>query len=1126
MHPQAPYLAPLARSVTLPCLEEAIYRAHFEPGHRNNQQFAKAIFTPNLQSSYDALLPHSDIPLTLIQAALGRAKNDCDLSYLKLVWESKKLPLEDILKALQNVNGPSLRAVFEKKPAEVMETPTSIIQPTAKQQKEEEDPADALLQELLREWESTVTIEEPDENVENPNEEEAEEHASNDVLPLRTPDYTNPWAKMIWMRINGSQILIRLIRKDVTLIRKVEMFVQAHLACVQYIDQCQGENMDIAHLISCYQPLGPSYFVMDRRFATFSPIEYVVRRPDPLQMIQQTYTDFEWNPEILAFQIRTGAFDDYDQGLLEADGVQEWCPYDPDTMHPKTHSLYLAMATILNRIMALLIQMEDRQTPIAHALWVYYASYMELFYVCLVKAYSMDDHSLLNPVDGNYDAPILWLVYGGACATRTFDAYDLPDLMGMISDIPLWGKLLTPEFDLGKMYQKSMPFACQRRHLFRLVKATVGETPSFWPLFSKLCWVMMADLYPGKLASTRQRLSMRDLIRVRELTDSKERMINAFTEGGKDPGGPLVIFTAFRLHILHLAQSDEEYLHQAHECIDWNYFISDTAMLAEIIREHHFFSEDVFAQARQHLSKNFKSSQSHVFRMHRTTLPVNISSQLNGVFKKVILLDRMKRAMDRKRLKPLIDQWTSDQEAQVIWNQTHISKELDVVLEPGDLKPCIEAAYAMCCKAREHYAKVMAMPQRSAILNLILKIPPHLRFTRDAFALLRDPQFGGASEHIMEDMCRLVSIYHLKGGEPKEYATCIGSMLTRDFLVACYYVTMASQLDRISFITLDAETVSRTDYALIHRRHQIAPGQEIDPCMYDIMISLCCKRVATRTGKGRFGNRKVAYDMSRERYVCTHGVSVNKNASANSKSNKHTTSTNRASTMHREDEEDDDSNSDDDIALQEADEDADAEDLAEFEDALGENGKTKKKKKKMRKTKAIKTLTEDEEMRKQIRNECKMFTTIPCGQAVIRYNLRGRALLWRVTAQETVRIQHCPQCGSLHHFKGHGFCGSPDGTYRCDECASLDVFEECTIQCAFCNQNVPVRLIEKHTLLILCTKTEPEDSLQRLVFCEPHFKIARYLSKRGLMTKDKLWDMIENAQQLRASRGKMTTHKL
>lgn len=64
-------------------------------------------------------------------------------------------------------------------------------------------------------------------------------------------------------------------------------------------------------------------------------------------------------------------------------------------------------------------------------------------------------------------------------------------------------------------------------------------------------------------------------------------------------GGPLVLFTVFRLHILYMASFNPQYIEHARKCIDWDYFEQDVMRLSGIIRSQNLFPEDPFAQVFQ-----------------------------------------------------------------------------------------------------------------------------------------------------------------------------------------------------------------------------------------------------------------------------------------------------------------------------------------------------------------------------------------------------------------------------------------------------------------------------------------------------------------------------------------------
>ena len=1192
-----PYQRPASGRCVLPQVEEAIFRAHFEPGRTTNRQLARAIFQSDLSQSHALLPPLACAPLEFLEAALLRDRNDVELEALCKAWKAASMPREDLLLHLRNQDlAPPLHTTA---------APTAIMRPAVELEPlppppppAAEAPMDDELKALLDEWMGEAAAapalagEEAADEEEEDEEEEDNAAARADKLRWRTnvtqwePAEEYTWAYTVWLRINGAAALGRHYaqtrRHDKILARKVDMFAEAHLECARYIDSLadpRDGNVDAARLCSLYRALGPSHFASDRRLIERELQPPRKLRPTHLEMIEAAFPGDEgWRVETVAQWVKEGRMSgQLERALLEPDGVHEWLPFAPEhPMSPATHSLFLATTMVANRCLRALIQCRDRQTPLMHAMWCYYVSFTEFYRVCLAHGRA-DDGFLLYPLGTRVcersgqlilgDGPALWTLHGGSVTggERTFDANDLPDLMHMIDNIPLWGKLYTPNFALGHIYQKALPIVCQGRHLIRLVAKTLENTPAFVPVFSKLCWVMFADLYPGTLASREQWLNMRDLLQLRHLTDSRDMLLQTMTKSDTAAGGPLIMQTVFRLHIFHMARSDAEYTAQVRSCRDWDYQEDEARKLAELIRSHRYFDQpDTFAHARAAIGKSApsggeasssSSSKGHhaqVYRMPRTNMPVKLSYQLTSMFKARHLADAYACAHDRRILQLVASGRAPVEE----FERTYLCRRLreDGVYESQGVAEIIQPALEMCARARQFHASHLDSVPKSAILNALLRMPVHLRMTREAFSILTHEKYGGATPHVVDDLAQLVDIYHCKRGVPKEYERCILAMNSRDAVLATYYMAMTAQLDRISFIELDAATVARTDEALIHVRHRLAPTQAVHSSdLYDVYVALCCKRVCTMMGRGRFGNRKVALDMERARYVCTYGVALNTDKSAANSSMDHTTTTHTASTLERNKRRDD-NDSDEEEAnpiTQNAEE--DEADVNELRALIPENilpdAPPKRGRKRGRKPKApakeaepkkAKAATPEDEMHKHVHSECKNFTAVPCGQSVIRFNLRGRALVWRVTAHESVRIQHCPQCGALHQHTFVGYVGSPNGMYRCGECAATELYDEPYIVCAYCMDPVPPATAEECSLTVRCTLTDPqyelgrremhdlvlapERGLQRLVFCSGHYALANRLNRGELMTKQRMWERIEQGERARAAAGKRTVH--
>ena len=1185
-----PHQRPANGHCVLPQVEEAIFRAHFEPGRITNRQFARAIFQADMARSHVLLEPQAYAPLEILEAALLRDRNDAELELACKTWKAGTMTREDLLSHLRNQDSAPLSVA-----ASAASVARSVVPPQTPRPPSPSPPPppaaapelDDDLQELLAEWLGEEEQEKEKEAEDEDEDEEDEGHAKASTLPWRTkiqrwePAEAYRWAYTVWLRINGAAAMGRHYaqtrRHDKVLARKVSLFVEAHLECARYIDALadpRDVNVDVAHLCSLYRPLGPSHFAADRRLAVRELRPPTKLRPTHLEVIEAAYPgDAGWRVEVVASWIKQGLMaHQLERALLEPDGTHEWLPFAAEqAMSGATHSLFLATTMVANRCMRALIQCRNRQTPLMHAIWCYYVSFTDFYRVCLEHGRA-DDGFLLYPLGTRVcersgqlilgDGPSLWTLHGGSTTggERTFDANDLPDLMHMIDNIPLWGKLYTPNFALGHIYQKALPIVCQGRHLIRLVAKTLNTSPAFVPVFSKLCWVMFADLYPGRLASQDQHLNMRDLLQLRHLTGTRDMLLKTMTESDTEAGGPLIMQTVFRLHIFHMARSDAEYTAQVCSCRDWRYQEEEARKLAELIRSHRYFDQpDTFAHARAAIGRTSPESEStkghhvQVYRMPRTNMPVKLSFQLTSMFKARHLTDAYACTHDRRILQAI----ASGKAAVEEFERTFLCKRLkeDGVYESQGVAEIIQPALEMCMRARQFHSSHIDCVPKSAILNALLKIPVHLRMTRDAFAILTHPKYGGATARLVDDMAQLVDIYHCKRGVPKEYERCILAMNSRDAVLATYYMAMTAQLDRISFIELDADTVARTDAALIHVRHRLAPTQTVHSGdLYDVYVSLCCKRVCTMMGRGRFGNRKVALDMERGRFVCTYGVALNTDKSAANTSMDHTTATHTASTLKRGKKHDDNDSDEEEanpITQNPEEDEADVNELRALvpDSILQDGAQPKRGRKRGRKAKApakeaepkkTKVLTPEDEMHKQIRNDCKQFTAVPCGQAVIRFNLRGRALVWRITAHESVRIQHCPQCGALHQHTFVGYVGSPTGLYRCGECAAAELYDEPYIVCAYCSDPVTPAAAEECSLTVRCTLTDPqhelgqrelhnlllapERGLQRLVFCSGHYALASRLNRGELMTKQRMWELIEKGERARAAAGKRTVH--
>lgn len=975
--------------------------------------------------------------------------------------------------------------------------------------------------------------------------------------------------------------------KDRVLLRKLQRFVAAHESCVKWATERANHVVSLEELERLYgQGCGPgNVYAPDRALIGVTRHEHVLRER-PLQVLAREFPQAIWHPERVPHDLlkQMGPNPRVLQPQL-AEGTGEvtfygWAPFKGVSVD--THALYYGVVFVLNQCMRYLKL--QRAPEVKYALWVYYVSWTELFAHCLaVKPQPRIDDAYLklprgsymgrdgNPVYGEGASP--WTLYG-TCDTRTFCAGDLPDLYHVLVNIPLWGEQRTPPFFLGKLYQKVMPFAGQRRHIIKLAVKCTLDHPAFWKLFSKLAWVMLANLYPGDLAGPYDRLGMRSLLRIRELCENRDMLIGALmaqqpgmskilsrpvVRETQDPflaqvvqaagtksnsagsnGGPLIVATMFRMHILYMGSFNRVYVDQARALIDWDYHKADAVRLAGIIRQHSLFAHDAFAQVRVELSKTVKSPHSHVHRIRRRSVAVMLREKMDDTLEKVILRNRQMFAKDASVLKSILKTPSASGlqgDVERFLKETKSGERAAADGVPPDSITLEVLQMALDCaqEAVAFYDRELNLPVKSAILNQLLHVYPEDRLTRPAFAgLLLKPECGGVAPVTVEIMWQLVQVARDKAA-PKDFAKLIGAMEAHDFLVATFYFNMVAMLEKIHFVPLDADTVERTDDAMRNVRYEgVAQTTE---SMYEVAISLCCDRICTVTGQERYGNRRVSFDLEHRQLVCVHNKAAAAARTAKERAAARVAEAvalAEADAANGEEGEENEDNDDDDEdeehavlrqAQQEvADEEADREAFRELRgDLLGEatamGGRGAKRTRVM-------------QDRKVIRSQRKLFSKVPCGQPVLVVSLRGRALLWGNQLDKRIQLMFCPQCGALHTYTIFGWSAlenpNQPGAYRCAECMRRELTHVVQRMCAYCGKNAQ----EDHVLDVSClvrdttyngdpafdplTPSGRAALVQTLHFCESHYRIVSRLPKT--LSKNDMWQAIRAIQESRAQK--------
>lgn len=1115
--------------------------------HTNAAKFSNAIFTSNLCKPSDFFTTYIDADLFV--AILKR--NDTSLEYVKQVAMdiesgiNTQLSIASLQSMLLDYTSPPLKVFLNKTSTELRrENAPDVYRILSEEQKQMRQlELGRSLMNLLHEVGSpSMTEADESENDDDGGDDiEVDEEKSSpppsasggggggDLIwsPVFQQKSFSPlysWFWTIFYRVNGAHLLP--LAKDKVTQYKVTQFKNAHLQCVQYLDSLNDPsdaNIDEAHLLACYKSLGSSHFECDRSLIKVSRQEHVLRQT-PLEIIRSAYPEkMCWTPEEFAQAIRDGKID---KETLSPWIDDEWNPIamaGPCGPAIETHTLYYGIVCTLKQIRECLQTAEASRPAEAgrDALWHYYCSFVDFFHHLSYKP--MHDYYLLSPMDShigrdgvslvNSEKATPWSLYG-TCDTRAFTAHNLPDFYHVLASIPLAGEQKTPPYFLGKIYQKSLPFACQRRHLIKLVLRCVNQDAHFARILCQLAWVMLANLYPGALYNDEgPLLKMRDLLRIRELTANKDVLMSVLNTPVSDNGGPLVVLTIFRMHILYMASFNEQYVEQARRCIEWDSYYKDVLKLRNIVCAFSLFPQDPFAQARKELGKTVKSPHSKVHRLRRRSIAVCLMDFFNETFEKTILKDKQNFNMDLVKLAPPAPPGGAAGGGPRL-SDTFIGAHL-LHFDPSNAT--IEIATEIARDAKRFYENLLSFKCKAAILNELLIVPASQRLSRNAFCMLLEPHLGGISQECVHIMCDLVNVYKTKA-VPKELKSRIGRIRMTDFVAVCFYLNMVAQLERISFIPLPAEIVRQTDEAMTVKRYHLFPGQHVPEDMYNVSIALCCEKICTLMGNGKNGERKVAYNLEKQTFVCAHGKAM-KGVSAGGAGG-----SGGGSGGDSDDENEDEPDQANELLDAEAQQETDA---AAFEeqllmregfdmmDLIGDA--TFKKGKGTERMRIVQD-------RKAVRNERKLYNKIPCGQPVLTFSLRGRALIWGSTFENKTKIMHCPRCASLHVYTVLNFSGGT-GEYRCSECARKEVMHTPHYSCCYCGRSTPSQINETTRLEVLCTNDdcEPELVSQHLYFCKAHFRIARRFNfARGGVVKEDLFKLIKHVQeqkQMQYARG-------
>jgi len=568
LQPIRPYYV-TSTTYYVPQIEEVLVR-DFTRGKRHHQHISLAIFTPDLKKSRDTLSQHS--------------------SMWRLVPFYCSQP-GDIADMVQDVaaNAELLKTdVYEKSDAVGYDV----------------DPYDPNVLCLL--WDHPFL----------------KEHATT-LDPLK---YS--YAITVWLRINCACMLpgtsTPFYARNPYTRDKLKRYCDNHLQAVKYLDSFadpSDDHIDVDILCALVKPLGNSYYSEDRGSIRVEERMILQQLPTPLQVLVEAFPATEWNPERIS-----NCYSRYANG-------EATLHYDPlrskALANPSTYTIYMGCILVLDDI----ANKQHDDNMVQDALHYYYVAFVDLFWFCINHAdyCTMSDTCLVAPMQ-HYTSMTAWELFNPYKSdTRAFHAGDLPDLFGVLTDIPLHGEQHKSSFTIGKVIQKCLPFCGQRRKLIEVVCAHNMKEPAFWNVFCKVVWCMLAGMYPGD----KERPKMTELLRIRQLTDAStaKDVLNDALSKGEYEGSALIVFTAFRKYILYMADENVHYVEEANKCVDWDVLRSDTIKRAELIRGSNLFPDDPFGRARILLTKMHKNnSKLDVYRYRKSSCIKTLGKFLFGVW--------------------------------------------------------------------------------------------------------------------------------------------------------------------------------------------------------------------------------------------------------------------------------------------------------------------------------------------------------------------------------------------------------------------------------------------------------------------------------------------------------------
>lgn len=288
---------------------------------------------------------------------------------------------------------------------------------------------------------------------------------------------------------------------------------------------------------------------------------------------------------------------------------------------------------------------------------------------------------------------------------------------------------------------------------------------AFWRIFSKIIWCGLAGVYPDD----KVRPGMQKLLRIKQLCDNRALLLDAFTRGRakeiadavpdatrrlkelrtikkEREANCLVIFTSFRLWVLHMVRYNPHYAAVASTVIDWEHLRLETNHMGDLIRNTNLFVDDVFCEARIQLKRANKNEKRDVYRYHKLSCVGTILTESNRVLEKIIYSNTIEF---QKEIELLLRM-----EHEHIHNGAGPATILEMVKESRVLLPYFTPQQGdtplgtQISNVLELWQTLLASLERPIhihvkenILNYLVKVPVHSRISPLSLSVMMDPRY-------------------------------------------------------------------------------------------------------------------------------------------------------------------------------------------------------------------------------------------------------------------------------------------------------------------------------------------------------------------------------------------------